>query len=288
MGKTKINSTRLRAVAFVVVLVAAAFVLAGSAGATGKYSDKTGDGGATFDITGAQVASDASGQITFRIDVASMAAGDIIGLFVDSDANPLTGDVRAGGADYLFLMVPSERAYDPEHWNGSDWDDNFTRLSLRVALSSSSVLVMINRSELGNTSQVNFWATSLKGDGGPGNVDDAPDNGVWNYDLSAGGPDIRQVLVQTTPATGPRVGKTFSVKVNGINLPQTDVSGALRPDSWKCTAKLDGRTLAGSGTGGCTFRIPKKKSMGKQLVVTVSVTYQGATKSIQLPFKVRK
>jgi hypothetical protein len=288
MGKAKINQARIRAVALVAVLVAAAFALTGSAGATGKYSDKTGDGGATFDITGAQVASDASGQITFRIDVASMAAGDIIGLFVDSDANPLTGDVRAGGADYLFLMVPSERAYDPEHWNGSDWDDNFTRLSLRVALTSTAVLVMINRSELGNTGQVNFWATSLKGDGGPGNIDVAPDDGLWNYDLSASGPDIRQVLVQTMPAAGPRVGKTFSVKVSGINLPQTNVPTAVQPDSWKCTAKLGGRTLAGSGTGGCTFRIPKKKSKGRQLVVTVSVTYQGATKSIQLPFKVRK
>ena len=288
MGTGTIYRARLRMCALAAVLATAAFALAGSAGATGKYTDKTGDGGATFDITGAQVASDASGQITFRIDVASITAGDAIGLFVDSDANPLTGDVRAGGADYLFLMIPSEKAYSPEHWNGSDWDDSFTRLSLRVALSSTGVLVMMNRSELGNTSQLNFWAVSLAGDGGPGKVDLAPDDGVWNYDLAAGGPDIRQVLVQTTPAAGPRVGKAFSVKVTGIGLPQTNVPGAVQPESSKCRAKLGGKTLAGSGIGGCTFRIPKKKSKGKQLVVTVSVTYEGATKSIQLPFTVKK
>jgi hypothetical protein len=288
MGTGKINRAKLRVVALAAVLATAAFALAGSAGATGKYTDKTGDGGTTFDITGAQVASDASGQITFRIDVSSITAGDVIGLFVDSDANPLTGDVRAGGADYLFLMIPSEKAYSPEHWNGSDWDDNFTRLSLRVALSSTGVLVMMNRSELGNTSQLNFWAVSVAGDGGPGKVDVAPDDGVWNYDLAAGGPDIRQVLVQTTPAAGPRVGKAFSVKVTAIGLPQTNVAGAVQPESSKCTAKLGGKRLAGSGTGGCTFWIPKKKSKGKQLVVTVSVTYEGATKSIQLPFTVKK
>jgi hypothetical protein len=287
MSTGRINRARLRAAALVAVLFAAAFSLAGSAGATGKYTDKTGDSGVAFDITGAQVASDASGQVTFRIDVANIAAGDAIGLFVDSDANPLTGDVRAGGADYLFLMAPSEKAYSPEHWNGSDWDDNFTRLSLRVAQISTGVLVMINRSELANTSQLNFWVMSIAGDGGPGKVDVAPEDGVWNYDLSAGGPDIRQVLVQATPAAGPRVGKPFSVKVNGINLPQTNVSAAVQPDSWTCTARLGGKRLAGAGTGGCAFRIPKK-SKGKQLVVTVSVTYEGATKSIQLPFKVRK
>jgi hypothetical protein len=288
MDTGTIDRARLRMGALAAVLVAAAFALAGSAGATGKYTDKTGDGGATFDITGAQVASDASGQITFRIDVANIAAGDVVGLFVDSDANALTGDVRAGGADYLFLVVPSDREYSPEHWNGSDWDDNFTRLSLRVGLTSNGVLVIINRSELGNTSQVNFWAMSLAGDGGPGKVDVAPDDGVWNYDLAASGPDIRQVLVQTTPAAGPRVGKAFSVKVTGIDLPLTNVPGAVQPESWKCTAKLAWKSLAGTGTGGCTFRIPKEKSKGKQLVVTVSVTYEGATKVVQLPFKVRK
>jgi hypothetical protein len=288
MDTHRIKRTRLRRAGLVVVLVAVAFALAGSAGATGKYTDKTGDGGAAFDVTGAQVASDASGQVSFRLDVANMTAGDAIGLFVDSDANALTGSIQAEGADYLFLMVPSERGYIAEHWNGSAWDGNFTRLSLRVALSSTGVLVTINRSELANTSQVNFWVMTLRGDGGPGNVDVAPDEGVWNYDLSAGGPDIREVVVQTTPPAGPRVGRPFTVKVSGINLPQTNVSAAVQPESWKCTAKLAGRTLAGTVSGGCTFRIPKKKSKGKQLVVTVSVTHQGATKSIQLPYKVRK
>ena len=75
MGTGKINRARLRVAALAAAFVAAALALAGSAAGTGKYADKTGDGGATFDITGAQVASDASGQISFRVDVANITAG---------------------------------------------------------------------------------------------------------------------------------------------------------------------------------------------------------------------
>jgi hypothetical protein len=263
-------------------------VLAGSAGATGRYTDKTGDGGAALDIAGAEVSSDSAGLITFRIHIPNMTPTGLIGLFIDSDANSATGNVDGGGVEYSFVVDPAERAFDFARWNGSDWDFNTPSSTVRVSAASSGVLISVNRSELGNTNQLNFWVLTAVGDAAPGSRDDAPDEGLWNYDLTVGGPDIREVLVQTTPATGPRVGKPFAVKVAGIKLPQTNASDAVQPDSSKCTAKLAGRTLAGSGTGGCTFRIPRKKSKGKQLVVTVSVAYEGATKSIQLPFKVRK
>jgi hypothetical protein len=267
--------------------VAIMVLLAGSAGATGRYADKTGDNGAALDIAGADVSSDSSGLIRFRINIPNMTPTGEIGLFVDSDANPATGNSDGAGVDYGFIVDLAERSYGLGHWNGSDWVDT-PSLTVRVSSGSSTLSISVNRSELGNTEQLNFWVLTIAGEGGPGNRDDAPDEGVWNYDLAAGGPDIQEVIVQTAPSTGPRVGKRFTVTVSGIKLPQTNGSDALQPDSSKCTAKLAGRTLAGSQTGGCTFRIPKKKSKGKQLVVTVSVAYEGATKSIQLPFKVRK
>ena len=261
-------------------------VLAGSAGATGRYSDKSGDNGAAADVAGAQVSSDSAGLITFQIDIPNMTATGTIGLLIDSDANAATGNAEAGGVDYFLLDSPQERAYGFAHWDGSDWVDAPSS-TVRVRSGSSGLLVSINRSELANARQVNFAVVTIAGDGGPGNMDVAPDDGLWNYDLTASGPDIREVLVRATPPAGPRVGKPFTVTVSGIKLPQTTVSDVVQPESSKCTAKLAGRTLRGSGSGGCTFRIPKK-SKGKQLVVTVSVTYEGATKSIQLPYKVRK
>jgi mevalonate kinase len=61
----------------------------------------------------------------------------------------------------------------------------------------------------------------------------------------------------------------------------------ILPESYSCTATLGAKKLAGSGTGGCTLSVPKKKAKGKKLVVQLTVTYQGATKVVPLTFKVR-
>jgi hypothetical protein len=61
---------------------------------------------------------------------------------------------------------------------------------------------------------------------------------------------------------------------------------AALPESYTCTAALGARKLPGGGTGGCTFRIPKK-ARGKRLVVHLTVGYQGAAKSVDFPFVVK-
>jgi hypothetical protein len=43
----------------------------------------------------------------------------------------------------------------------------------------------------------------------------------------------------------------------------------------------------GGGVGCCSFTIPRKNSHGKRLNVVLTVSYQGATKSVPLLFKVR-
>ena len=58
------------------------------------------------------------------------------------------------------------------------------------------------------------------------------------------------------------------------------------PESYSCTAKLGARTLTGTGTGGCTFAIPKKKARGKTLTVQLTVNYEGVAKVVPLKFKV--
>ena len=273
----------------VIAVVAATAILtfAGSAGANGRYADKTGDSGSAQDIAGAEVSSDAAGQLTFRISIPNMRDEGALAVFIDSDANPATGNAPAGGVDYFFILVPAERSYDFAHWTGSDWNFDTPYSTVRVGHGSSGATISVNRSELSNTSQLNFWAMTLAGDGGSGNSDVAPDDGLWNYDLAAGGPDIREILIQTAPASGPKAGKKFGVTVTGVRLPQTAVNDPVQPESYSCTATLKGRTLVGSGTGGCTFAIPKKKTRGKTLTVNVSVVYQGVTKSQALSFRVK-
>jgi hypothetical protein len=58
-----------------------------------------------------------------------------------------------------------------------------------------------------------------------------------------------------------------------------------QPESYTCRAKLGTKALAGSGTGSCMFKL-KKAARGKKLTVAVTVTYQGASKTATLVYRV--
>lgn len=268
-------------------LATASLLLAGSASAAPQYADPSGDSGSAPDILGATVVSDVSGQMIFALSVANVpSSGDVqTGLFIDSDANPATGCLSCGGVDYTLILDQSDRTWGFAHWNGSSWDWNTPSTTVRVLIVSDGFLVSVNKSELGNTSQINFWVLTMAAGGGTGKSDEAPADGVWNFDLQAGGPAIQDVLLQTQPA-GPKAGKPFTVTVTGLKLPPTGASGTPVPESYTCKATLAGRPLAGSGANGCTFKL-NKKAKGKKFVVTVTATYQGVTKSVERTYKVK-
>lgn len=260
----------------------AALVLA--PGATpGTYADKSGDSGSAGDITGIRVTGDkASGQLSFLIGGSNLStsSNDLTILFIDSDANPSTGNADLLGVDYVFEL--DDTTYDFEHWDGSDWVDT-PYSTVRINGGGSALAISVNRSELGNTSELNLWVRSLNMV--DKKTDDAPDDGAYNYSIDANGPDIQSIALKTAPATGPRHGKRFVVTPAGLKLPAGEASDA-QPDSYTCAAKLGQRALRGTGTGSCTFAVPKK-GKGKQLRLTLTVRYEGASKSFPYNFKVR-
>ena len=265
-------------------LVAALVLVPGAS--AGTYSDPAGDSGAAGDITGVTVSGDKqSGQIVFRITGTNLASANQNPLFlsIDSDANPLTGDLTDNGTDYWFGM--DDGSYGFQRWNGSDWVDTADS-TVRITGGTSQIMVSVNRSELGNTSDFNFAVSTLNLSAIA--FDDAPNDGVFNYSFDANGPQINSVDIQTTPSSGPKAGKRLVIVPTGLKLPPDGraTSTAVLPDSYSCTAKLGARALAGTGTGSCTFAIPKKKSRGKRQTVVLTVNYQGATKSVPLTFKV--
>jgi hypothetical protein len=266
----------------------AVLALAGSATSAGLYRDATGDSGSAPDITGAIVTS-AGGQLVFTVSLTSLASvgNSQTQLFVDSDANPSTGNPDLVGTDYVFVDDPAKQAWYFGHWTGSDWDWETPWSTVTLLRLASTLVITVNRSELSNTNQLNLWARTVLRGGSAGDVDVAPDAGVWNYDLPSDGPDIRGVVTATKPAAGPRAGKPFTVTVTGLQLPPDGEStpAVPRPDKYSCAAKLAGRKLNGRGTGGCTFALPKN-ARGKRLVVAVTVQYEGATKIVQLPYRI--
>jgi hypothetical protein len=280
-------AARLKRAGPIAAVLVAALVLVPTASSTSSYTDPSGDSGKAGDISGVTVAGDkGSGQLVFRVSGTNLATSDNNLLFVDidSDANPLTGNILDDGADYSFMVGGDGYAFG--RWSGSNWVDT-ANLTVTVAGGSGQIMISVNKSEVGNPSDVNVVASTLSL---PDlSVDSAPDDGAYNYSFDANGPQINSVDVQTTPSTGPKAGKKLTITPTALHLPPDGrkSTASITPDSYSCKAKLGAKTLTGSGTGGCTLSIPKKKSKGKTLSVRLTVDYQGAAKSVPLTFKVR-
>jgi hypothetical protein len=269
----------------IVAALAAALILVPTA-ASGEYTDPSGDGGTAGDIVSVTVAADkASGQLLFRITGTNIASSETTPLFldIDSDANPLTGDITFNGMDYEFGIDNS--SYGFSHWDGSNWVAT-PDLSVQVSGNTSQILISVNRSELGNTSMFNFFAFAFNATDRV--FDLAPDKGAFNYSFDANGPQIISVDVKKTPAAGPKAGKRFVIVPTGLKLPPDGqpTPPAILPQSYSCTAKLGAKKLA-TGRGVCSIAIPKKNAKGKRLAVVLTVNYEGSTKVTPLTFKVK-
>jgi hypothetical protein len=258
-----------------------------STASSGNYTDPAGDSGTAGDLVSVTVVGDkTSGQLLFRVTGTNIASSEtsLLVLDIDSDANPLTGDLTDNGSDYRFIVVNG--GYGFFHWNGSEWVET-PDLSVQISGSTTQLLFSVNRSELGNTSLFNFFAVTVNATDGA--FDSAPDQGAFNYWFDANGPRITSVNVKATPAGGPKAGKRFVIAPTGLKLPpdRQTTPPAVLPESYSCTAKLGAKKLGGSGTGGCSIAIPKKNAKGKRLTVVLTVKYQDAMKVVPLTFKVK-
>jgi TRAP-type C4-dicarboxylate transport system substrate-binding protein len=194
-----------------VALVAAAAACGGSdetkAGedennaASARYADDVGDHGSWPDIRGIVVSNTPDGRIIFRVILGEFSSQSNTGvdLWLDTDADPETGNTSfddAGGAEYIlaaFLGV--DRAGDPfcgliPGGNGciglytpGSWQATGAPTA-RVSRTATGVTISINRKDLGDTNELNFYAVNGYG----GFPDRAPGRGTFNYSLALGGP----------------------------------------------------------------------------------------------------
>lgn len=273
--------------ALVGVTAVAALLAAAPSQAVGKYSDAVGDSKGAPDLKGVVVLSDASGQILFTIAVDGLARGTqtAVALAIDADVNPATGNPNWLGAEYFLVVDEETSSFGFASWTGSEWNFDAPSSTVQIREVPGVLLISINARELGGSQSLNFSAASFGAT--DGQFDNAPDEGHFNYTLAAGGPDIRRVTVQSRPAA-PRAGATFTVTPTTVELPPNGglLAPTPAPESYTCVARLGAKALRGTGTGGCTFRIPKKAKR-KTLTVDVTVTHQGASKTVRQTYKVR-
>lgn len=268
----------LAGLAAIAAVVAIVLIPTGSAATMADpvtYADPAGDAKSAPDLTNVAVMLDpGSGALVFGIDLGAddqLAGGAGVFIALDTDRNSATGDRT--GSDYLVGVFSN--AAGILKWNGSDMVP-FNHAPMLLSRSARNITVGFCACDIG-TQTFDFAVFSVRGD----DIDVAPDSGA-TFPPPAQSITI-QSFVYTPKPFLPKAGRRFTIKPLGIRLAETNE--VVAPDSLSCTAKLGAKTLKGSGTGGCSWLIPKK-TRGKKLNVTVQVSYQGQTETFSQAFKI--
>lgn len=271
----------------VIAAAVAALVLTAAASAGETYTDSTGEVAGAVDITTVSVSNDPVAKtVTFAVTTNLTTAPDdntFLAIPIDSDMNVTTGQ---GGFDYVVVgsnqgfAVVNETTSTPVPESGSVANGVWT--------------VTVPAADIGNPLAFRFGVLTETGPDPNNPIDDvAPDTGVWLYALdqapvTAPSPAPKPVVPQVsfvTPAYAgtPKAGKPFRISSLAVHL---STGTTVKATALRCTATLGGKHLAGSGTGGCTFRLPAT-AKGKKLVVHVKGKYRSVGVGGAYTFKVK-
>ncbi|HXR11083.1 MAG TPA: hypothetical protein VN770_02205 [Gaiellaceae bacterium] len=284
------------------LVVAVPGALAGSARTSDNsqtFLDSTGEDPNAPDITSIVVSNDDTGLITFKMNISNRPSltGDMeIDVFLDTDANPATGDPQSDGAEYAIVLVQGSVALFK--WNGSDYVDAPSQSSLVYSYDASGATIKVSASDLGGTKAFNFSTVAGSGitvdaNGTPNysnaSADFAPDlgHGTYAYQVKT---TLRLSVstFQTTPAA-PKAGATLSASLAAT---ENDTGGPVTGGTVACRATAGGKTVPvtshaeANGVGTCVWKVPKT-AKGKKLTGTVTVTVRGATVSKSFSVRVR-
>ena len=243
-----------------------------------QLADAAGDSGLAADIGTTTVSNTAARTIRIAVAIGNRTAmqpSDVLLIPINADRNPATGQ---DGFEYLLLSVGGQVRL--LQWNGTGFVQA-NAPSLRGSFAGGQVFE-IAASDLGNTTAVEFWLSSFRADGPDNEEDVAPEGtAVFSYTLST--PHIDSVSARFSP-TAPRAGRRFRLSTITIGLESNE---NVQPNSYRCRATLNGRRLRGTGTGGCTFAIPRN-AKGKRLSVVITATVGSETQSFNAyTFRVR-
>ncbi len=187
-----------------------------------SYQDSSGENPAAPDITTLTVSNTDAGLIQFRVNIpnrAQLGQDMLMLLFVDTDANPDTGDPESVGADYVIQIFGGEAALF--RWDGSD----FTRRAGDPPATSlifsyqGGVTVTMSAAELGNTKKFGFAVIAISG---------------VTIDPTTGDVDFTNAVADVAPASGAGLYQ-YEVKIT----PPTLVVKSLKPTP----EESDGRAL---------------------------------------------
>ena len=299
-----------------IVLAVAAIVIALPAAASGafsspaapttnqtSYQDSSGENPAAPDITTLTVSNTDAGVIQFRVAIPNrpqFTSDMLLLLFVDSDANPQTGDPTELGSDYVIEIFGGEAALF--RWDGT----NFTRRAGDPPATSlifsyqGGVTVTISAAELGNTKKFGFSFIAVSGiaidpttsdldfTNAVADVAPAASAGLYQYEVKITPPTLVVRSVKASPAK-PTAGRAFTLRLVAA---RSDTNAVVQNGRVTCVGRVGKvrlraqvqRVVGGAAT--CTWNIPAR-AKGKAFVGTVTIAFEGLRAAQGYASKVR-
>ncbi len=261
----------------------AAFVplSAAPAVAAAHFTDPAGDSGTAPDITAVDVSNDASGTVTFRLQLANYPAfhgEDSFELDFDIDRNPNTGD---GGTDRSVLLDGSDGSTTLSKWDGANWIDVNPVGTVKGSFAPNVVAFTVDDADLAGVSTFDFFVASYHGDGGTGAEDDAPVNDLWTYSFRSA-LTVKAITPLLLPRTVTRtVRAATSFAVSDVDVKLSDGTTVVA-DDFSCTAVPGGAAV--KQIGHCAWHV--SRTTRGTVHVGVTATYNGMAQAAQIRLRV--
>jgi hypothetical protein len=217
----------------IALLAAAAFQV----GAT--FQDPQGDAGTAPDVTSVTVDGNRTGEMSFRVPLASFDGDAQLFVAIDRDAASDTGD--RNGIEFVLEARPDGSAR-VRQWDGSAFVP-FAEAATTFSYTAGVATFRIDAPYLGLLTFMRFGVVSTRGS----STDAAPDNGTYRY--RAAPPMIARFVPRR-----PVAGKRFTFSSPGAAYVY-------------CYAALGGQRIRGDA---CMWKLPRS-ARGKAFVVQVSV-----------------
>ena len=295
--KTNLKGVPLKGTLVLVVAAAAALVAlpAGALGSSSRtttntqsFVDSTGEDPNAPDITGINVSNTDGGLITFHVAISNrptLTSDMTVLLWLDTDANPATGDPQSLGAEYVIEVDPG--VVSLFKWDGTTYQSAPSATTVTYGYDATGATVRVGIQDLGGTKLINFGADAISGitTDASGNADFtnahddlAPDanHGFYNYSVIT-----KLTLKQTAFAYTPKPAKAGARETATLAATESDTSGPVANATVTCVATIKGvrlratHSLAG-GVASCFWKVPKT-AKGKTLIGKITITLKGTT-----------